>query len=114
MKKKYSIILLIFISFTSLAQERPPIQVYNTKDYNAENQNWAISQGENQHIYVANNKGLLEFDGAKWKLYPTPNKTILRSVCAVNNRIYAGNYMDFGYWETDENNSLVYLSLSNN
>ena len=113
MKKKYSIILLIFISFTSLAQERPPIQVYNTKDYNAENQNWAISQGENQHIYVANNKGLLEFDGAKWKLYPTPNKTILRSVCAVNNRIYAGNYMDFGYWETDENNSLVYLSLSN-
>ncbi|MFT7497752.1 MAG: AraC family chitin signaling transcriptional activator [Porticoccaceae bacterium] len=109
---KFLPLFLFFCLSNSYSQERPPIEVYNAKDYNAENQNWAISQGDNQHIYIANNKGLLEFDGAKWELYLTPNKAILRSVCAINNRIYTGSYMDFGYWEKDKNNSLVYMSLS--
>ena len=111
-KKIFFIIVLIFSTIDVLTQERPPIQEYNTKDYNAENQNWDISQGDNQHIYIANNKGLLEFDGSKWELYLVPNKAILRSVYAIKNRIYTGNYMDFGYWEKDKNNVLVYTSLS--
>ncbi len=112
MDRFFTLIYAILLVNLSFAQERPPIQEYNTDVYNAENQNWSISQGENQYIYVANNKGLLEYNGAKWKLYPTPNETILRSVCAINNRIYTGNYMDFGYWEKDEKGILNYTSLS--
>ena len=94
------------------AQELPPIQNYSPTDYGAENQNWSISQASDKLIYIANNNGLLEFNGAIWKLYPTPNETIMRSVKAVENRIYTGDYMDFGYWEKDEFGILHYTSLS--
>ena len=70
-----------------------------------------ISQSDNNYIYVANNKGLLEYNGAKWTLYPTPNETILRSVKVIDKRIYTGCYMDFGYWEYDSKGSLNYTSL---
>ena len=92
----------------------PPIASYSAEDYKAENQNWAISQAENKFIYVANNKGLLEFNGAKWTLYPSPNETILRSVEVVGNRIYTGSYMAFGYWQRDAFDKLNYTSLSEN
>ncbi|MEZ4802970.1 MAG: triple tyrosine motif-containing protein [Gelidibacter sp.] len=94
------------------AQELPPIELYDSKDYGAENQNWSISQAENKFIYVANNKGLLEYNGAKWQLYPSPNQSIIRSVLVVNNRIYTGCYMDFGFWQRNETGVLFYTSLS--
>lgn len=94
------------------SQELPPIANYSTDDYGAGNQNWSITQGDNNYIYIANHKGLLEFDGAQWTLYPTPNQTIIRSVKAVGNRIYSGCYMEFGYWKHDSSGVLVYTNLS--
>ena len=93
------------------AQELPPIELYSSKDYGAENQNWGISQSDDHHIYVANNKGLLEFNGAQWKLYPSPNQSIFRSVSVAGNRIYTGSYMDFGYWQRNQKGNLSYTSL---
>ena len=90
----------------------PPIASYSSEDYKAENQNWAIAQGKNKFIYVANNKGLLEFNGATWRLYPSPNETIIRSLAVVGNRIYTGSYMEFGFWEPDNFGQLNYSSLS--
>ncbi|PTM10126.1 MAG: LuxR family transcriptional regulator [Bacteroidetes bacterium] len=103
----------LVVPVLSFAQELPPIQTFTASDYNAENQNWDISQAENKYIYIANNKGLLEFNGAKWKLYSSPNETIMRSVLVKNERVYTGCYMEFGYWEYDEYNELIYTSLSN-
>ena len=100
------------ISFLLKAQELPPIILYDSKEYGAENQNWAISQADNKYIYVANNKGLLEFNGAKWQLYPSPNESIIRSVHVVDDRIYTGAYMDFGYWQQNNKGILSYTSLS--
>lgn len=94
------------------AQELPPIQNYSPKTYNAENQNWAISQASDKLIYVANNKGLLEFNGAVWKVYPSPNESIIRSVKVVDDKIYTGCYMEFGYWTKDEVGTLQYTSIS--
>jgi len=107
---KYSF-LFLFFCIKVWAQEIPPISVFSTEDYGAENQNWSISQSSNKYIYVANNKGLLEFNGAKWELYPSPNETIMRSVRCYNDRIYTGFYMDFGFWEKNEFGSLVYTSI---
>ncbi|WP_111659615.1 helix-turn-helix and ligand-binding sensor domain-containing protein [Olleya aquimaris] len=95
-----------------LGQDLPPIQYYSPKQYNAENQNWAISQSNNKYIYVANSKGLLEFNGADWMLYPSPNQTIIRSVKVVDNKIYTGSYMEFGYWSKSNIGDLQYTSLS--
>ena len=71
-----SLFCLAFV-FSLQAQELPPIQSFTTEDYNAENQNWSISQGDDKHIYVANNLGLLEYNGAKWQFYESPNKTFV-------------------------------------
>ena len=111
--RKALIFYLIFIYAKCVAQELPPLLNYTTTDYNAENQNWAISQTQDHLIYVANNKGLLEFNGAMWKLYQSPNQTIIRSVNVINGLIYTGAYMEFGYWEKDDFGNLNYNSLSN-
>ena len=105
--------LFLLISNIIAAQELPPISTYTTKDYKAESQNWGISQSENKFIYVANNKGLLEFDGAIWQLYPTPNETIMRSVKSFDNKIYTGFYMDFGFWKKNDFGTLEYTSIVN-
>ena len=105
------IFLVLFISFSSIAQELPPINTYTAKDYKAENQNWAISQSDNKFIYIANNKGLLEFNGAIWQLYPTPNETIMRSVKVLGDKIYTGFYMDFGFWKKNDFGELVFNSI---
>lgn len=110
---KTPFILFLFCS-SVWSQEIPPINVFTTEDYGAENQNWAISQTSNKFIYVANNKGLLEFNGANWELYPTPNETIMRSVKCYENRIYTGFYMDFGFWEKNDFGSLFYTSIVEN
>ncbi|EAQ41131.1 triple tyrosine motif-containing protein [Polaribacter sp. MED152] len=105
------IISIFFASFNSYAQEIPPINIFTPENYGAENQNWAISQSANKYIYVANNKGLLEFNGASWQLYASPNETIMRSVKCHDNLIYTGLYMDFGFWQKDEFGQLQYSSI---
>ena len=71
----------------SFAQELPPIIKYSALTYEGGNQNWMISQDKNQHLYFANNEGLLEFNGSSWKLYPSPNETIIRSVKVIGERV---------------------------
>jgi DNA-binding CsgD family transcriptional regulator len=95
-----------------LSQERPPIQIYASTDYGAETQNWSISQSKEHYIYVANNKGLLEFNGASWQLYASPNETIIRSVNVIDDLIYTGCNNEFGYWKRNELGLLFYTSLS--
>jgi DNA-binding CsgD family transcriptional regulator/ligand-binding sensor domain-containing protein len=109
---KKIIIGFIFFCFTSVfAQEVPPVNIFTTEDYGAENQNWAISQNSKKNIYVANNKGLLEYNGANWQLYPTPNETLMRSVKCLDDKVYTGFYMDFGYWTKNEYGILNYTSI---
>lgn len=111
--KRICIILYFFIfSNISFSQEISPISNFSSYDYNAENQNWSITQTNQKLIYVANNKGLLEYNGSKWQLYNSPNGSILRSVKAIDNRIFSGCYMEFGYWKKNEINQLEYKSLS--
>lgn len=94
------------------AQYSPYFQNYDLSQYNAGNQNWGISKAEDGRLYVANNKGLLEFDGLKWTLNVLPNKTTIRSVLAVNDKIYIGSYEEFGFWERDKFGTLNYTSIS--
>lgn len=95
-------------------QELPPLQNFSPVQYQAENQNWGISQAEDKTIYVANNKGLMNYNGASWSFYPSPNETIIRSVKVDGDRVYTGCYMEFGFWEKDEFGILQYTSLSKN
>lgn len=101
---------LLFISIFSFGQELPPIVNYSSSTYGAGNQNWMISQDKSNYIYIANNDGLLEFNGSAWTLYPSPNETIIRSVKVIDNKIFTGCYMEFGYWMRQSNGKLKYTS----
>jgi AraC family chitin signaling transcriptional activator len=103
---------LLFIQFGLYSQELIPIQNFPTETYQGETQNWKISQSPDNTIYIANNKGLLEYNGANWKIYPSPNGSVMRSVTAQGDKVYTGCYMEFGYWKKDEFFNLRYTSLS--
>ncbi|WP_251743059.1 two-component regulator propeller domain-containing protein [Gramella sp. AN32] len=109
----YSLMVLYFIlSHQLFSQEHPPIINFQPSEYNGENQNWGISQDENGFIYIANNDGLLEFNGARWSLYKSPNFSIMRSVLAFDGLIYAGYHREFGFWKRNNLGVLKYSSLS--
>ena len=115
MKLKHFILaFFLLIHWGTFSQELPPIEVFMPENYGGEDQNWAISQGSDQSIYFANNKGLLTYNGARWKLYNSKNGSITRSVKVIDDRIYTGCYMNFGYWEKDKYGILNYTSLSTN
>jgi AraC family chitin signaling transcriptional activator len=109
---KTLVYLFIFTTvFFAISQELPALNNYEPSLYGAGNQNWMVSESEDHFIYVANNKGLLEYDGSHWTLYKTPNESIMRSVKAQGDRVYTGCYMDFGYWLRDDTGQLNYTSI---
>ena len=77
----------------------PLVNNYSPKEYGADTQNWAILQDDRGMMYFGNNLGLLEFDGADWKLYPMPNNATCRSLAnGEDGKIYAGGVGDLGYY----------------
>lgn len=108
------ILLLLALSThtPTSAQNIPPLTYYAPSDYMADNQNWQTSQSSNGTVYIANNRGLLQFNGDQWQLYTSPNKTIIRSVKVIHERIFTGAHMDFGYWDKQSTGLLEYTSLT--
>jgi len=102
---------LIFSLVCIEAQELPPVVNYPPNVYNADNQNWMLTQASDKTIYIANNRGLLVFNGAQWDLYPSPNGTIIRGAKAVDNKVFTGAYMDFGIWDKNDSGILEYTSI---
>ncbi|WP_138433697.1 helix-turn-helix and ligand-binding sensor domain-containing protein [Winogradskyella algicola] len=113
MKTALTLLLFhFFFSFVSYCQFSPNIHNYSIAEYKASNQNWDLHRAVNGKIYVANNNGLLEYDGLDWKLFQLPNKTTVRSVLELNNLVFTGSFEEFGYWEEDDYGDLIYNSLS--
>ncbi|MFJ1473316.1 triple tyrosine motif-containing protein [Capnocytophaga cynodegmi] len=112
------LLFLLLVNSVVFAQEDhlpfiSPVHNFSQKEYNAGTQNWGISQDKYGIIYIANNQGLLTFDGNLWELHLLPNKRIVRSVFIDDNRIYVGSFEEFGYFQRSEKNELIYKSLKN-
>jgi DNA-binding CsgD family transcriptional regulator len=92
----------------------PNIINYSKQTYGAGSQNWQLAQDHTGILYFANNDGLLTFDGASWRLYRLPNKTIARSVAiADDGRVYVGGQGEIGYFSPNKQGELAYTSLNN-
>ncbi len=117
MLKAFFATIAIGIYTTAFTQNTigiPNIVNYQKQQYNAGSQNWNMAQDKNGIMYFANNNGLLVFDGATWRNYPLPNKTIVRSLAmGEEGRIYVGGQGEFGYFAPDKNSELAYTSLKN-
>ena len=113
-------ITVIFLAFPSTGRAEeipfiPPVYNYTTGDYKSGNQNWTISQGRNGIIYIGNNNGLISFDGVNWNHHALPNNLSVKSIYidsdSTTERIYVGSFEEFGYFERDRTNQLIYHSL---
>ncbi|HEX7411262.1 MAG TPA: hypothetical protein VF298_03895, partial [Bacteroidales bacterium] len=107
------ICLSVFVSYTgSVAQTSCLVTHYNRSHYAAGSQNWSIDMDKQGFVYVANNDGLMKYDGVRWKVYPMPSHTIVRSVSvSPDERVYTGSNEEFGYWTMDLSKKLKYTSL---
>ncbi len=108
-----NLLLLHFFCASQNTIGLPQIINFTNTDYKAGTQTWDIKQDKWGRMYFANNEGLITYDGNYWKVYPQPNKTILRSIVidTLLNRIYAGGQDELGYFEPAANGVLQYTSL---
>ncbi|HPH20182.1 MAG TPA: hypothetical protein PLE32_15435, partial [Haliscomenobacter sp.] len=107
------LVFLLYLSVPALAADSPLLINFSSAQYQADDQNWSITQDHRGIMYIGNTKGLLEYDGANWELHPLPNGQTARAVAAdQKGRIYCGSYGEFGYWQRDLLGTLYYTSLS--
>lgn len=111
-----TLLMLLLYSISLNAQEIPfvpPTYNYTNTHYNAGNQNWAVDQGADGVIYIANNDGLLIFDGVNWELLTLPNNLGVKSILVDNNSDESTNNDNNGY---DKNTSNInnYNNRDNN
>lgn len=109
------LLLLICLHNRSGAQHTiglPDIINYNSLDFHASAEINCIRQGNNGILYIANNDGLLTFNGRYWKLHRLPNKAAVRSVALdASGKIYVGGHDEIGYFFPAANGNLAYHSL---
>lgn len=106
-------IWILFIFQLNAQNFIPIVTQYSKTDYQAGSQNWSVSQDTNKLMFFGNNEGLLCFNGSNFNLVKMPRNQGARSIFIDSkNRIYAGSFEEFGYFEKDKYGSYNYKSLS--
>lgn len=107
--------LLIFPVFSATGQQTiglPVIENFGRHSYGAGTQNWNFVQARSGILYAANNEGVLSYDGTNWKLYPLPNRTIVRSLMiGTDNKLYVGGQDEVGFFSPNALGELEFHSL---
>jgi len=90
----------------------PFLRNFTPQEYGAHGQNWAVVQDPRGVIYVANNSGILEYDGVRWRLIPVPNRSAIRSLAVDSRgRVYVGAKGELGYLAPDPSHEMTFVSL---
>ncbi len=91
----------------------PFIRNFAPRAYAADSQNWAILQDLRGIIYAGNNRGLLAYDGVRWRLIPTAKRTVVRSLGMDGaGRVYVGAVGEIGYLAPNAQGENEYVSLN--
>ena len=111
---KYSILaLIVFLSIlTSYAQKGTPYITHFKEIKEIENQNWSVSQDEQNVMLFANRRGIISFDGNNWNLIKIPYIPFAVKKNPIDNRVYVGANNNYGYLERDSKGFIQYVSLS--
>ncbi|HYC29614.1 MAG TPA: hypothetical protein VEB42_12365, partial [Chitinophagaceae bacterium] len=115
---RIKVFLILLLAFVKVEAQNtialPDIVNYTKQAYSAGPANWAITQDAKGIIYVANDEGLLTFDGSFWKQYSIPGgvSTIRSLALAPDGKVYIGSSGEIGYFEPGKNGVLQYNSLN--
>lgn len=103
----YFLFCCILVSGQQLFIQRYPKDVYLGSD-----QNWDFAQDRKGILYVANNDGVLQYDGEKWDLLPLPDRNFVLSLAVdPEDRLFIGSNNELGYFQRDAQEQLSYHSL---
>ncbi|MDD4109836.1 MAG: hypothetical protein PHH93_14060, partial [Prolixibacteraceae bacterium] len=101
------------MAFAQIIPEKgvPLIKNFTPLQYQNKGKIWDIKTAPNGIVYMAADKGLLEYDGKTWTSY-TGSKGYTRSVQVVyDSLIYTGSDLDFGVWRKNKFQGFDYSSL---
>ena len=89
-----------------------PVKNISHEEYQAHHQNWSITQDKNGFIYAGNGDGILEFDGASWRLITSPGLQAVRAVVVDEDNVkWVGGDRELGYLKPDSLGVLQYVSI---
>jgi len=106
MRYTFCLTILLFQALTLNAfKGKYPIQNFTPKEYKAGIQNIDFAQNRDMTLFVANNLGVLSFDGNTWKTHSFKTGKKKRSLAfdENNNRLYMGSQGEFGYFDENWN-----------
>ncbi len=90
----------------------PLVTNFTTEEYKGGIQNWDITQGTYDLLFIANNFGLLVYDGEAWDAIPVHAATRILSVAYGSDKlVYIGGQGDFGFFSATNNGGFIYTSL---
>lgn len=106
---------LSFFCFSGYAQESmigsSGITNFRQQEYLGGTQTWDVAAVPGK-VFFANNDGLLIFNGNDFGNWPLPNRTIVRSLLFVDDKVYAGGQNEFGFFRQQTDGHWQYQSLS--
>ncbi|MBO7455027.1 MAG: transcriptional regulator, partial [Paludibacteraceae bacterium] len=89
-----------------------PVTNFAVADYSAGTQNWQLVTTDNGWLYAANNYGLLEYDGAQWRVYGMYYGNLPRSIAKLDDRaIFIGATNDIGVFTPTTKGGMHYTSF---
>ncbi len=89
----------------------PLLTNYTPLEYHQQGKVWDIASAPNGIVYMAADKGLLEFDGKSWRAFKG-STGFSRSLLVMNDSmIYTGSDLDFGLWKRNKYQDFEYTSL---
>ena len=116
--RKLWAIFFFILSTTALSQSaipnqgKPGIRNFFPEEYHSDITCTNILQGQYGFIYVANQQGVLEYDGAEWRLIDVPAGQNVRALVeSQNGLIYTGGVKNLGFLAPDKKGQLAFHSL---
>lgn len=111
-------ILLAIISGTlaTFAQSFPEkgmplLENYTPDKYQNKGKIWEISTAGNGIVYMAADKGVLEFDGKTWNCFKGSDGFTRSLLVANDSLLYSGSDLDFGVYKRNKYQAFEYTSL---
>ena len=100
---RYSVFLLAISHQADAFPGKYPIQNFTPADYKAGIQNIDFAQNRDMKLFIANNLGVLAYNGNEWEVHGLKTGKKERSLAfdENNDRLYVGSQGAFGYFTDD-------------